>query len=130
MKDLDALFAALAQSDFRRKFRLKGADLEYLRDKGLPLVLLHASDFVAKRLAPAVIANDGKQTPMRGHPVFVAQHATACCCRGCLEKWHGIPAGRELTDAERAHVVAVLERWLKEQGGAPSRPKQAGFDWS
>jgi predicted Fe-S protein YdhL (DUF1289 family) len=130
MKDLDALFAALAQSDFRRKFRLKGADLEYLRDKGLPLVLLHASDFVARRLAPAVIANDGKQTPMRGHPVFVAQHATACCCRGCLEKWHGIPAGRELTDAERAHVVAVLERWLKEQGGALPRPKQAGFDWS
>jgi predicted Fe-S protein YdhL (DUF1289 family) len=130
MKDLDALFAALAQSDFRRKFRLKGADLEYLRDKGLPLVLLHASDFVAKRLAPAVIANDGKQTPMRGHPVFVAQHATACCCRGCLEKWHGIPARRELTDAERAHVVAVLERWLKEQGGALPRPKQAGFDWS
>jgi predicted Fe-S protein YdhL (DUF1289 family) len=130
MRDLDALFAALAQSDFRRKFRLKGADLEYLRDKGLPLVLLHASDFVARRLAPAVIANDGKQTPMRGHPVFVAQHATACCCRGCLEKWHGIPAGRELTDAERAHVVAVLERWLKEQGGALPRPKQAGFDWS
>jgi predicted Fe-S protein YdhL (DUF1289 family) len=130
MKDLDALFAALAQSDFRRKFRLKGADLEYLRDKGLPVVLLHASDFVARRLAPAVIANDGKQTPMRGHPVFVAQHATACCCRGCLEKWHGIPAGRELTDAERAHVVAVLERWLKEQGGALPRPKQAGFDWS
>jgi predicted Fe-S protein YdhL (DUF1289 family) len=129
MRDLDALFAALAQSDFRRKFRLKGADLEYLRDKGLPLVLLHASDFVARRLAPAVIANDGKQTPMRGHPVFVAQHATACCCRGCLEKWHGIPAGRELTDAERAHVVAVLERWLKEQGGVLPRPKQAGFDW-
>jgi len=130
MRDLEALFAALAKSDFRRKFRLKGADLEYLRDKGLPLVLLHASDFVAKRLAPAVIANDGKQTPMRGHPVFVAQHATACCCRGCLEKWHGIPAGRELTAAERAHVVAVLERWLKEQGGALPRPKQAGFDWS
>jgi hypothetical protein len=130
MKDLDALFAALAQSDFRRKFQLRGADLEYLRDKGLQQVLLHAADFVGKRLAPAVIANDGQQTPMRGHPVFVAQHATACCCRGCLEKWHAIPAGRELTTDERAHVLAVLERWLKEQGGPLPAPKQAGFDWS
>ena len=130
MRDLDELFAALAQSDFRRKFRLRGADLDYLREKGLSLVMRHAADFVEKRLAPAVIANDGKQTPMRGHPVFVAQHATACCCRGCLEKWHGIPAGRELTAAEREHVVAVLERWLKEQGGSLPQPKQAGFDWS
>ena len=130
MRDLDELFAALAQSDFRRKFRLRDGDIDYLRDKGLPLVLLHAEDFVAKRLAPAAIPNDGKQTPMRGHPVFVAQHATACCCRGCLEKWHGIPPGRELTATEREHVVAVLERWLKEQGGPLPQPKQAGFDWS
>ena len=130
MRDLDELFAALAQSDFRRKFRLRGADLDYLRDKGLPLVLLHAADFVAKRLASAVIPNDGKQTPMRGHPVFVAQHATACCCRGCLEQWHGIPPGRELTAEERTHVLAVLERWLREEGGSLPPSRQAGFDWS
>lgn len=130
MRDLDELFSALAQSDFRRKFRLRGADLDYLRDKGLPLVMLHAADFVAKRLAPAVIPNDGKQTPMRGHPVFVAQHATACCCRGCLEQWHGIPPGRALTAEEREHILAVLERWLREQGGSLPPPKQAGFDWS
>jgi predicted Fe-S protein YdhL (DUF1289 family) len=130
MRDVDELFAALERSDFRRKFRLRGADLDYLRDKGLPQVMLHAADFIGKRLAPAVIANDGQQTPMRGHPVFVAQHATACCCRGCLEKWHGIPAGRELTDEERSHVLAVLERWLREQGGPLPPPRQAGFDWS
>jgi predicted Fe-S protein YdhL (DUF1289 family) len=48
--------------------------------------------------------------------VFVAQHATATCCRGCLEKWHAIPAGRELTDAEQAHVVRAIERWLDATG--------------
>lgn len=130
MRDLDELFAALAQSDFRRKFRLKGCDLEYLRDKGLPLVMLHAGDFIAKRLAPAIIPNDGQQTPMRGHPVFVAQHATACCCRGCLEQWHRIPPGRELTPEEMQHVLATLERWLKAQAGALPPPRQSGFDWS
>lgn len=115
MRDLDDLFAALAKSAFRRGFRLQGRDLDYLRSKGLPVVLAHAEDFIAKRLAPAVIANDGKQTPFRGHPVFVAQHATACCCRGCLEKWHRIPSGRALTPEEKAHVMATLQRWLEAQ---------------
>ncbi|WP_251023391.1 DUF4186 family protein [Streptomyces sp. ISL-10] len=31
-------------------------------------------------------------------PVFVAQHATATCCRTCLERWHVVPAGRALDD--------------------------------
>ncbi|MGJ0533042.1 MAG: DUF4186 domain-containing protein [Methylocystis sp.] len=129
MRDLDDLFAALARSDFRRKFRLKGGDVEYLRDKGLPLVMLHAQDFIAKRLAPAVIPNDGQQTPMRGHPVFVAQHATACCCRGCLEKWHDIPPGRALTPEETQHVLATLERWLRKQAEPLPPPRQSGFEW-
>lgn len=115
MRELDAIFAALATSAFRRRFRLQHKELEYLRLKGLPAVLGHAEDFIAQRLAPALPANDGKQTPFRGHPVFVAQHATACCCRQCLEKWHRIPRGRALTPQETAHVLAVLERWLREE---------------
>jgi len=115
MRNLDDIFAALSKSAFRRRFQLRGKDLEYLRSKGLPVVLSHAEDFIANRLAPAVIPNDGKQTPYRGHPVFVAQHATACCCRGCLEKWHRIPRGRALTAEETTHILAVLERWLREE---------------
>lgn len=49
---------------------------------------------------------------MRGHPVFVAQHATATCCRGCLAKWHGIAAGRPLTKAEQDLAAALIMRWL------------------
>ena len=115
MRPLDDVFSALARSAFRRRFRLQEREREYLRTRGLDVVTAHAQDFVARRLAPASPANDGKQTPYRGHPVFVAQHATATCCRGCLEKWHGIPRGRELTAEEQAHVVAALARWLREQ---------------
>jgi hypothetical protein len=112
---LDALFARLARSDFRARFRLRGRELEYLRARGLPEVLEHAARFVDERLAPAVPVNDGKQTPYGKHPVFIAQHATATCCRGCLAKWHSIPAGRELTEADRRYVLHVLERWLRAQ---------------
>ena len=129
MRDLDDLFAALEKSSFRRGFQLRGKDLDYLCDKGLPVVLAHAQDFIAKRLSPAVIPNDGKQTPFRGHPVFVAQHATACCCRGCLEKWHRIPQGRALTPEEEKHVLATLERWLQAHSGPAPRTRQSSFNW-
>lgn len=114
MRELDALFQALQRSRFRTSFQLNDKDRHYLQQKGLPTILDHAEDFVAQRLAPAVIANDGQQTPMRGHPVFVAQHATATCCRGCLSKWHQIPTGRAMTLEEQAYVVVVLERWLQQ----------------
>jgi hypothetical protein len=91
MRDLDSVFARLAESRFRARFRLGQKEQAYLDTKGLGTVLDHAADFIANRLAPAAPPNEGKQTPMRGHPVFIAQHATATCCRSCLAKWHGIP---------------------------------------
>jgi hypothetical protein len=112
---LDEVFAALNESAFRRRFRLRGRELDYLRRKGLPVVLEHAAEFIEKRLAPALPANDGKQTPMRQHPVFIAQHATATCCRGCLEKWHRIPKGRALEPAEKLYVIEVIKKWLAGQ---------------
>ena len=113
--DLTDLFRRLAQSTFRSRFHLSQKDRDYISAKGLVTIRQHARDFVAKRLAPAVIPNDGKQTPMRGHPVFLAQHATACCCRGCFYKWHHIPAGRELTKEEQNYAVSVLMAWIEKQ---------------
>jgi hypothetical protein len=113
--DLAGLFGRLAQSAFRSRFRLLQKDRDYISAKGLATIRRHASDFVAKRLAPAVIPNDGKQTPMCGHPVFLAQHATACCCRGCFAKWHHIPASRQLTAEEQAYAVSVLMAWIEQQ---------------
>ena len=115
MRDIDELFAALERSKFRSRFRLSGKEADYLRDKGLDTILQHARDFVTKRLAEAEPANDGKQTPMRNHPVFVAQHATGTCCRGCLAKWHHIPKGRTLTQQQIDYIVEVLRHWLMHQ---------------
>ena len=119
MRGLDEVFARLPHSSFRSRFRLGPAEQAYLAAKGLETVLAHGRDFIDRRLAPAHPVNDGKQTPMHGHPVFIAQHATATCCRSCLAKWHGIAAGRELDQAERAHVLAAIERWLSKQSARP-----------
>lgn len=115
MRDLNDLFAALAKSRFRRSFSLGARERAYLTAKGRQTVMDHAQAFVAQRLAPAAPLNDGRQTPFHGHPVFVSQHATATCCRGCLAKWHRIAAGQPLTPDEQAHIVAAIMRWLDDQ---------------
>lgn len=107
--------ANLQKSDFRSRFHLSAKDKAYIADKGLPVIREHAADFVRQRLGPAQIPNDGKQTPMRGHPVFVAQHACACCCRGCLEKWYKIPKGIELTEVQQKGVVDLLMAWIRRE---------------
>ncbi|WP_437887646.1 DUF4186 domain-containing protein [Phytobacter sp. V91] len=112
MDNHDLLFARLARSTFRSRFRLGVKERQYCVDKGAPVIASHAADFVARRLAPAFPPNDGKQTPMRGHPVFIAQHATATCCRGCLAKWHNIPPGIALTTEQQSYVVDVIYHWL------------------
>jgi len=118
MKDMQQLFEALNKSKFRGRFRLGSKESEYLQVKGIPVILEHARGFVRDRLAAAEPVNDGRQTPMRNHPVFIAQHATATCCRACLEKWHDIRRGVELTDEQVEYIVSVIAHWLRLQRGS------------
>lgn len=118
--DLTPLFAKLAKSHFRSSFYLNAKDEEYIQTKGWEKLELDTRAIVAKRLAPSIIPNDGKQTPMRHgiFPPFIAQHATACCCRGCLEKWHGIAKGKELTSEEQDYITHVIMEWLHRKYAA------------
>lgn len=109
---MDEAFRRLKASSFRRKFHLQGKERAYLETWGLPHVMKQAADLIAKRLAPAEPRNDGRQTPWRNHPVFVAQHATATCCRGCLGKTHELAKGHLLKADESDYVLRVIERWL------------------
>lgn len=108
-------FEKLARSPFRSRFHLSPQDKEYALKLGADTLRAHAMDFVATRLAPAEIPNDGKQTPMRGHPVFVAQHACACCCRDCLAKWYHIPKGVPLSPDQQQKIVNLLMAWIDRE---------------
>ena len=111
----EKILEKLSHSKFRSKFKLTEKDKAYIQTKGLDIIEEHARNFILKRIAPAIIPNDGKQTPMKNHPVFVAQHATACCCRGCIEKWHHFKKGVELTSSEQDYLVKLIMEWLKKQ---------------
>lgn len=109
------IFEKLAQSKFRSRFKLKPQDKKYIEDKGIETIRRHAEDFISKRIAPAYIENDGKQTPMKGHPVFIAQHATACCCRECISKWHKLEKYVELTSQQQQYLVNLIMQWIEKQ---------------
>ena len=103
------LFERLDNSKFRSSFHLKQKDIDYINEKGLDTIRQHAEEFIAKREAPAYIANDGKQTPMRGHPVF------ATCCRDCIRKWHKMQPGKELSQVQQEYLVDVIMTWIQKE---------------
>lgn len=105
----------LSLSRFRSSFHLKDKDILYIKEKGLDVIKTHAYDFITKRLKPKYIENDGKQTPMKGHPVFIAQHATATCCRTCLYKWHKIEQNKELNKKEIDYIINIIMLWIKKE---------------
>ena len=109
------LFTWLGNSKFRTSFKLKQKDIDYIHEKGLDTIRAHAVDFIAKREAPAVIPNDGKQTPTKGHPVFIAQHATATCCRECIRKWHKMQPGKKLSQVQQDYLVDVIMTWIEKE---------------
>ena len=106
---------SLKKSKFRSKFKLTQKDQDYTAANGLETIKEHAFEFINSRIAGNFPKNDGKQTPMRGHPVFIAQHATATCCRGCIQKWHGIEKGRVLEKKEVVFIVALNMGWIERR---------------
>ena len=112
---IDNKLNELSKSKFRSSFHLRKYMIEYIDKNGMEKIREHAYDFINEKLAPAYPANDGKQTPMKSHPVFIAQHACACCCRSCLEKWHHIQKGKELTTNEINYIVTLLMTWIKNE---------------
>ena len=111
---MEKILYKLSKSKFRSSFKLETKDKIYIKEKGLNVIKSHAYDFIIKRLAKYPILNDGKQTPMRGHPVFIAQHATATCCRECLLKWYKIPSNRDLTSEEIDYIVNIIMLWINK----------------
>ena len=117
MQTVENALKKLKKSGFRSSFHLVESDLKYINKKGIETIRKHARDFVRNRLSPAIIPNDGKQTPTKGHPVFKAQHACACCCRECLNKWYKVPLGVELNEIQQDKIVNLLIAWIEMEMG-------------
>ena len=115
MQSKEEALAKLNRSKFRSSFYLTRAERKYIEDKGMDVIRSHAADFVRIKIAPAFPKNDTRQTPMHGHPVFKAMHATAFCCRDCMQKWYKVPKGVALTEEQQGRIVRFLMAWIERQ---------------
>ena len=113
--NIECTLNKLSKSKFRSSFKLKKKDIEYIDKKGLDEIRNHTIKFIDERISKSYIPNDGKQTPMKGHPTFIGQHATATCCRGCILKWHHIPKDKELTKEEKDYIVSLIMTWIERE---------------
>ena len=115
MQTIEEALAKLDKSEFRSHFHLTRMERIFVKDKGMERIRQHAENLIRSRLAPAHPVNDGSQTPFNGHPVFVAQHATACCCRKCLEKWYKVPQGKELSESAQRKIGNLIMAWISRE---------------
>lgn len=115
MQTVEQALEKLRRSPFRGGFHLRKKETALIQKRGIETIRKDAIFFIHTRLAPAQPKNDGRQTPMRGHPVFVAQHATACCCRKCLQKWYRVPQGVPLSAAQEEKIVRLIMAWIERE---------------
>ena len=90
MQTIDEALNKLKKSKFRSKFHLSDRDKKYIDDKGLEVIRRHAED-------------------------FIAQHACACCCRGCLSKWYRVNPNKQLSPTEQEKIVNLIMTWIERE---------------
>lgn len=116
LADVTHTFEALQHEWIRDHFFRKPIDDEAVRHaqrKGRDQLNEAARTRLEKSLGPAKPFRDGQQTGFKGNAIYYAQHATATCCRTCLEYWHGIPKGRDLSSGELDYCTKLVELFLE-----------------
>ena len=116
--DVQYTFAALKNEMIRHYFFHRELDeraVRHAQRKGRIQLKVAARSRLTKYLASAQLARDGRQTPFEGNAIYYAQHATATCCRTCLQYWHDIPKGRELTTEEQEYCAALVHCFLDDR---------------
>ena len=80
--------------------------------KGKKMLREYANNHIRSSVGPAWPYRDGFQTPYANNVVFYAQHAVAACCRNCIEMWHGISKGKELTNQDIAYLTELVMKYV------------------
>ncbi|MBQ6493339.1 MAG: DUF4186 domain-containing protein [Erysipelotrichaceae bacterium] len=114
-RSIEETLKRLSSSKFRSSFHLSAKDRKYIEQKGMDVIASHTRDFVRQKVSAACPDNDGRQTPMSGHPSFKAMHATACCCRGCLNRWYRVPKGIPLNEQQQEKITRLILAWIENE---------------
>jgi len=109
------VFNSLRLEMFRHHYwhiQLDQVAVDKARKKGGEKVSEELRKRLISSVGPANPPFDGRQTPLKGNVIYYAQHAIGACCRKCINEWHGIPMGDELTPAEIDYLAALAQLYL------------------
>lgn len=125
LKDVENTFESLEREMIRHHFWHKIIDkkaLKHAEGKGIVGLREAAEHRIRKYVGPpsSKLYRDGMQTPMNGNVIFYAQHATATCCRKCLEAWHGVYREKYLLDEEITYMTELVMKYIQKR--LPSLP--------
>ncbi len=120
LKDVDYTIQAIQYEMIRHYYWHKDIDDNALNDaykNGLQQLRINAEKRIIKRVSPpsSEIYRDGTQTPFKGKLIYYAQHATATCCRKCIEEWYGIYRNRPLNQKEIMYMVDLIMLYIKKR---------------
>ena len=120
LTDVTYTFDALKFEMIRHHFWHVDIDekaVNYARRKGISGLEVAIPSRIRKSVGSGNNPYDGRQTPMAGsgNPIHYAQHATASCCRKCMEYWHGISPNRDLTENEIDYLAELAMLYIKDR---------------
>jgi hypothetical protein len=121
LSDVQYTFKALKYECIRHHFwhkPLTQRAINHAKRKGKRQLREHVRDHLSKAVGPAAPFRDGYQTTMDDQAtsaVPYGQHATATCCRKCIEYWHGIPQGADLTLTQLKYCVELVCLYIEDR---------------
>jgi hypothetical protein len=119
-RDAAYTFAAMKFEMIRHKFwhvEIDQKAVNYARRKGYSGLEPAVRSRIRKSVGAPKPTRDGRQTPMEGsgNVIHYAQHATASCCRKCIEYWHALPQGRALTEDEIGYLAELAMLYIRDR---------------
>ena len=120
LSDVGNTVACLERELIRHRYwhtSLDGKAVSHAMNKGLDGLRDAAEHRLRKYVGPprSKLFRDGMQTPKRGNAIYYAQHATATCCRKCIEAWHGIPREQALTNDQIGYMTQLLMHYVDKR---------------
>ena len=120
LTDVNYTFESLRYELIRHHFwhiSLSQYAIDYARRKGKIALAQAAQKRIQQAVGNPTHPLQGRQTPRESSPtanaIHYAQHATASCCRPCLEEWHGIPLDRPLTTDELTYLTELAMLYVE-----------------
>jgi uncharacterized protein DUF4186 len=120
-RDVENTFAMLKLEKVRHFFwhvPINQHAMNHARRKGRKGLRERVRKHLSTAIGPANPWHDGIQTPMEmeaPNAIPYGQHATATCCRKCVEYWHGIPRGKIICEQDLIYLAELVCRFLEER---------------